>query len=197
VTRIEAFSDAVLAIAITLLVVELPFDKVRHGDLAAALGDHWSTFVAYALSFGGIAIMWLNHHAIFTAVQRVDRPLILLNLVMLFGAAFLPFPTALVGDYLPDGGADARLAVVLYSGTWTVVSAAAALMCRHALRDTQLYRTLGGATIAYAAFTLLALVSPAATIAAYIAAAVYFLARGDLRALSAGAEDPGASPRRA
>jgi uncharacterized membrane protein len=102
---------------------------------------------------------------------------------MLFGAAFLPFPTALVGDYLPDGGADARLAVVLYSGTWTVVSGAASLMCRRALRETLLYRRLAGATIVYAALTALAVVAPAATIAGYIAAAVYFLSRGDLVAL--------------
>src|SRR3954469_10299708 len=190
------FSDGVLAIAITLLVLELPFEKVSDGDLAHALGEHWARFAAYGLSFLGIGILWLHHHAIFSAVARVDRTLVLLNLLVLFAAAFLPFPTALVGDYLPRGGEDASIALVLYSGTWTLVSAAAAAMCRHVLRGGgvlspdvgadgvgRLYRNLAGAALAYALFTLIAIVSPVATIACYGVAAVFFLFTSDFRAL--------------
>src|SRR3954468_22308284 len=170
------FSDGVLAIAITLLVLELPFGKVGEGELGHALGDHWATFAAYGLSFVGIGILWLHHHAIFSAVAHADRTLVLLNRLWLFAAAFLPFPTALVGDYLSDGGSDARIAVVLYSGTWTLVTAAAALMCRHVVRTPgllagdvdgagarRLYRNLAGAAAAYVGFTLVAIVSPIAT----------------------------------
>src|SRR3954453_8592424 len=138
VTRVEAFSDAVLAIAITVLVVELPFDKGGEGELGHALGDHWATFAAYGLSFVGIGILWLHHHAIFSAVGHVDRRLVLLNLILLFCAAFLPYPTSLLGDYLSDGGSNARVAMLLYSGTWTVVSAGAGLMCWHVLRTPRL-----------------------------------------------------------
>src|SRR4051812_46516388 len=102
------FSDGVLAIAITLLVLELPFDKVCDGELGHALGDHWARFAAYGLSFIGIGILWLHHHAIFTAVGHADRGLVLLNMIVLFCAAFLPYPTSLVGDYLSAGGSNAR-----------------------------------------------------------------------------------------
>jgi uncharacterized membrane protein len=196
VTRVEAFSDAVLAIAITLLVVELPFDKVGEGELGHALGDHWARFAAYALSFIGIGILWLHHHAILSAVSRIDRRLVLLNLLVLFAAAFLPFPTSLVGDYLSGGGEDARIAMVLYSGTWVAVTAAAAIMCRHIARTPdllaadvdstgvrRLYRNLAGAAAAYLVFTLVALASPVATIACYGVAAVFFLVTSDFRAL--------------
>jgi uncharacterized membrane protein len=195
-TRVEAFSDAVIAIAITLLVVELPFDEVGKGDLAQALADRWPAFGAYLLSFVGLGIMWLHHHAMFGALARVDRPLVLLNLLLLLAAAFLPFPTSLVGDYLTRGGEDAHVAVALYSATWVVVSATAALMMRHALHHRELLdadidgvarleRNLAGATVAYVVFTALAFLSPVAAIACYAAAAVVFLARSDYRALGA------------
>jgi uncharacterized membrane protein len=195
VTRVEMFSDGVLAIAITLLVLELPFDKVGDGDLAHALGDHWARFAAYGLSFLGIGILWLHHHAIFTAVGHADRTLVLLNLIVLFCAAFLPYPTSLVGDYLSAGGSNARVSMLLYSGTWTLVTGAAAAMCRHVLRSRllssdvdpagarRLYRNLVGATAAYVVFTLIALASPAATIACYGVAALFFLFTSDFRAL--------------
>src|SRR3954469_11452131 len=190
------FSDGVLAIAITLLVLELPFDKVGDGDLAHALGDHWARFAAYGLSFLGIGILWLHHHAIFTAIGQADRTLVLLNLILLFCAAFLPYPTSLVGEYLSGGGSNARVAMLLYSGTGTLVSAGAGLMCRHVLRTPallardvsqdgvrRLHRYFWGAALAYLVFTLIALVSPVATIACYGVAAVFFLFTSDFRAL--------------
>jgi uncharacterized membrane protein len=194
-TRVEVFSDGVLAIAITLLVVELPFDQVSQGELAHALGEHWPRFAAYVLSFLGIGIAWLHHHALFTTLARMDRPFVLMNLLFLLAAAFLPFPTSLVGDYLKDGGGDARLAVALYSVNWAVVSLSAAAMCRHAIRASlldeavdrpgvhRLLRNLAGSGAAYAAFALLALVSPIATMACYGVAAVWFLVNSDFRAL--------------
>jgi uncharacterized membrane protein len=192
VTRVEAFSDAVLAIAITLLVLELPFGEVGQGQL----GHHWARFAAYGLSFVGIGILWLHHHAIFSAVEWIDRPLVLRNLLVLSAAAFLPYPTSLVGDYLSGSGANARVAVVLYSGTWTVVSFGASLMCRHIVRRAgllssnvdpagarRLSRNLAGAAVAYLALTLLAIASPVPTIALYGGAAIFFLFSSDFRAL--------------
>ncbi len=126
--RVEFLSDGVLAIAGTLLVLELPFDEVGSGQLADALGDHWPRFAAYALSFLGIGIFWLHHHAIFGMAARADRPLVLLNLFLLAGAALLPFPTSLVGDYVQGGGENARVAALLYSGNWVLVTSVAMVM---------------------------------------------------------------------
>jgi uncharacterized membrane protein len=195
-TRVEMFSDGVLAIAITLLVLELPFDKVGGGELAHALGHHWARFAAFGLSFLGIGILWLHHHAIFSALGQVDRTLVLLNLILLFCAAFLPYPTSLLGDYLSGGGSNARISMLLYSGTWTLVSAGAGLMCRHVLRTPallnqevshdgvrRLHRNFWGAAGAYLVFTLIALTSPIATLGCYGVAAVFFLFTSDFRAL--------------
>ncbi len=77
IKRVDLFSDAVFAIAITLLVLELPFEKVEEGQLAHALGEHWSSFAAYAVSFAGIGIAWIHHHAVFDQIQRITRELLL------------------------------------------------------------------------------------------------------------------------
>jgi uncharacterized membrane protein len=205
-TRVEAFSDAVIAIAITLLVVELPFEVVGRGDLLGALAHHWPRFGAYALCFVGLGIMWLHHHAIFRALAHVDRPIVLLNMVLLLAVAFSPFPTSLVGDYLRRGGADARVAVALFSLTWVVVSGTATLMLRHAARHPdllahevsvagvhRLLRNVALACGAYAVLTGVALLSPEACLACYCVAAVVFLWGSDHRALRAGTvEDRGA-----
>jgi uncharacterized membrane protein len=195
-TRVEMFSDAVIAIAITLLVLELPFDEVERAELAEALREHWPTFFAYGMSFVGIGLAWLYHHAIFRAVARVDRPMLLLNLFWLFGTAFLPFPTALVGDYLRDGGENARIAVGIYSATWVVVSATASVLLGHVLRTPgllspdvsheaarRLLRFAQVSTAAYVVLTAVAVVSPIAGVVCYMAAAVVFLWRSDFRLL--------------
>src|SRR4051794_7780014 len=97
------FSDGVLAIAITLLVLELPFDRVGDGELAHALGHHWARFAAYGLSFLGIGILWLHHHAIFTAVGHADRGLVLLNMIVLVLRG-LPALPDLADRRLPERG---------------------------------------------------------------------------------------------
>src|SRR5688572_10360471 len=119
--RLEAFSDAVIAIAITLLVIillELP--HVEHG-LFDALVDHWPSFVAFIISFVVIGIMWVSHHAMFERIASVDRPLLFLNLLLLMGIAFLPFPTDLLATYVADGGGDAHVAAAMYSTTMTLI----------------------------------------------------------------------------
>lgn len=189
------FSDGVFAIAITLLVLELPFGRVGHGDLAHALGERWPTFAAYVVSFGGIGMAWLHHNAIFDQVVKVDRALIVLNLCVLLTIAFLPFPTALLGEYIRETD-DAQVAALTYSAAWTLASAAMTALWTYACRHPELLaadlsrdaarrmlRYLRMATVAYAVFTLIALVSPFATLALYGAAAVFLLARSDYQVL--------------
>src|SRR5215470_10879012 len=97
VARIEAFSDGVFAIAITLLVFGLkaPAPEVAASEgLWRALARLWPSFVAYALSFAIIGIMWANHHNIFRYIERANHAFVMWNLGLLFCVGFLPFPTA-------------------------------------------------------------------------------------------------------
>ena len=116
-SRLEAFSDGVLAIAITLLVIDIRPPELHQGErLARALWAQWPSYVAYLVSFLTIGVIWLNHHRIFTQVARVDGPLLLLNLNLLLWTGLIPFPTAVVAEHLGDAGEAARTAAALYSG---------------------------------------------------------------------------------
>lgn len=115
--RLETFSDGVLAIVITLLVIELrPPEVGAHETLAEALWNQWPSYLAYFLAFAQIGVIWLNHHRLFDQVKVVDGPLLLLNLNLLMWIALIPFPTAVVADNLQGGGASAETAVALFSG---------------------------------------------------------------------------------
>jgi uncharacterized membrane protein len=129
-TRLEAFSDGVLAIAITLLVIDIRPPEVHQGDrLAPALWAQWPSYVAYLVSFLTIGVIWLNHHRIFDQVARVDGPLLLLNLNLLLWTALIPFPTAVVAEYLQAGGELAQTAVALYGAVFLLVGIRCDLDC--------------------------------------------------------------------
>jgi uncharacterized membrane protein len=91
-------------------------------SLSHRLGDVWPAYVAYALSFVTIGIMWANHHSIFDLIDRTSHGLIVANLLLLLMVAFLPFPTHVLGDYLREGGHDQHVAAVFYSGTFAVTA---------------------------------------------------------------------------
>lgn len=116
--RLEAFSDGIFAIAITLLVLTIAQPTDFHA-LAQQLGSRWPSFAAYVVSFIVIGIMWLNHHSLFLHFARVDRGLVLCNLTLLLTIAFLPYPTGVFGEALSqrDG---ATVAAVFYSATMAV-----------------------------------------------------------------------------
>jgi uncharacterized membrane protein len=112
--RTEAFSDAVIAIAITLLVLEIRVPEVGpHESLSHALWDLWPKYATFAVSFLTIGVMWVNHHALFERIGRIDRPLMFINLVLLMAVAFVPFPTAVLGDYVDDPN-NGHIAAALY-----------------------------------------------------------------------------------
>ena len=117
-TRLEAFSDGVFAIAITLLILEIKVPTAaeleRGGGLWPALAHRWPSYVGYVLSFLIIGIMWANHHALFTYIRRVDRRFIFANLLLLMGVGFLPFPTAVLAEHLAEPGA--RTSVTVFYG---------------------------------------------------------------------------------
>ena len=123
-TRLEAFSDGVFAIAITLLVLEIRLpataDAEGRGSLGTALLQLWPTYLAYVTSFVTIAIMWVNHHSTFKTIRRADRPLLFLNALLLLAITFLNFPTAIVAEYFEKP--DAQVAALFYSGTLFIIN---------------------------------------------------------------------------
>jgi uncharacterized membrane protein len=123
-TRLEAFSDGVFAVAITLLALDLTVaGPAGDGSLADQLHEKWPAFLAYLISFFMIGIVWVNHHALVRSIIKVDRRLLFLNLVLLLFVVLIPFATATEADYFPANGDDARLAMVLYAGVFLGLSA--------------------------------------------------------------------------
>jgi uncharacterized membrane protein len=119
-SRTEAFSDGVFAIAATLLVLELKVPHVEPGGLSSALLERWPSYATYVVSFLTIGIIWVNHHAVMERIRFVNRPLLFMNLLFLMAVAAIPFPTALLADYLREGH-DERLAAAVYGGTMAVM----------------------------------------------------------------------------
>jgi uncharacterized membrane protein len=121
--RLQAFSDGVFAVAITLLVLNIkipgldlpPSQLPDDPSLWQALRDEWPMLAAYAISFATIGIMWLNHHRLFVHIQYTNTVLLLLNLLLLLIIVFLPVPTALLAEYLVRP--DLHAAAILYCGT--------------------------------------------------------------------------------
>ena len=113
--RLEAFSDGVMAVAITLLALDLVVPTPGRGSLLTQLGDRWPEFAAYAISFFIIGIIWVNHHARINLVARVDRTLLFLNLLLLLFVVLIPFATAMVAAYLTSGNEDSHIAMALYA----------------------------------------------------------------------------------
>lgn len=112
-SRVEAFSDGVFAIAITLLVLTIA-QPAHYQDLPHQLASRWPSFAAFVVSFAVIGIMWLNHHSLFTYFERIDRGLFYLNLLLLLTITFLPYPTGVLGQALARGE-HAETAAVVYA----------------------------------------------------------------------------------
>ncbi len=137
-TRTEAFSDGVFAIAITLLVLDIkvPRDLPEGTSLLTALLNQWPIYMAFLTSFATIGIMWINHHRMFRYIRRVDHWFLVLNGLLLLGVTFVPFPTSLAAEYVlrPDG----TVAVLLYTGTFTLIAVVFNIMWWYAAHDNRL-----------------------------------------------------------
>ena len=122
-SRLEAFSDGVFAVAITLLALNISVAGPDHGALLAQLQARWPAFLAYLLSFFMIGIIWVNHHVLVRSIVKVDRTLLFVNLMLLLFVVLIPFATGTEADYFPHNDQDAQLAAVLYSGVFLGMSA--------------------------------------------------------------------------
>jgi uncharacterized membrane protein len=139
-SRVEAFSDGVLAIAITLLVLDL-----RTGDRAGQVGHdllaQWPTYLAYVASFLYIGVIWVNHHALFTRITAVDTGLLWCNLALLLTASILPFPTAELAFAMGQGTYDDKIsALVLYAVISAVMAMSWLVVFSYLQRHPQLLR---------------------------------------------------------
>ncbi len=200
--RAESFSDGVFAVAITVLIFNLL--PIGHDRLNyPVLGSAWPQYAAYVVSFLTIGIMWMNHHTLFGHVTLIDRPLLVLNLLLLMGVVAIPFPTALVAEHLTgrnrSGGSSAAVVYgiamivisIFYNAIWEyLVRHAEALGSRSTqrlLRDAipgfgtgpglsaKIPRWSVG-LLGYVAGTLIAaFVSPGGALAVYGALAVFYL----------------------
>jgi uncharacterized membrane protein len=136
-SRLEAFSDGVFSIAATLLVLDLHVPQPDGQGLAIGLLRQWPAYAVYAVSFITIGIMWVNHHALFALVRSVDRPLLFLNLLLLLAVAVVPFPTAVLGQYL-GSEADSHVAATGYGVVMTACALAWGAIWSYITRDARL-----------------------------------------------------------
>jgi uncharacterized membrane protein len=187
-SRLETFADGVMAIAITLLILEIDVPHLEgDGSLGAALARQWPSYAGYVVSFLTIGIIWVNHHHMFSVIERSTSAFLMLNVLFLMTIAALPWPTALVAEYIQD---DVRrtAATMVYGGTMTAISVMFNVVWRYASYDARLLpRTVDRAALAkinrnylagpvvYSAATLLALVNPWISLVIFALLALYYL----------------------
>jgi uncharacterized membrane protein len=187
--RLEAFSDGVFAVAITLLALNI---AVSGRGLQHQLWLHRWSFGAYLLSFFVIGIIWVNHHMLIKSIALVDRTLLFLNLVLLLFVVLIPFSTATVAQYLPvpGEGADVKVAMAMYSAVFLGMSAGFGLIFEWTLhgdhRTVPLppeahwparLRFVGGATVYVVAFVVALFNAIAAFILIAVTAVYYIVER--------------------
>ena len=185
--RLEAFSDGVFAVAITLLALNLAVAGPGHGSLAHQLGVRWPSFAAYAVSFTTIGIIWVNHHALCKNFAAVDRVLVFLNLALLFFVVVIPFATATLATYLRGGGRDAELAAAIYGLVLVAMSVAFIALFAYPIRRGLLVEPIppeaeraavlrfGIGLAGYVVVIGVAFVSPVAALALTGLIAVYYI----------------------
>jgi uncharacterized membrane protein len=187
-SRLEAFSDGVIAVAITLLVLNIELPDLKPGQsLFSGLIGQWPVYAAYVVSFLIIGIIWINHHVMIARLREADRTILFLNLLLLMSIAVLPFATRLMATYLRQSHGQ-HLASGIYSGSFLVMALFFAALNRHILltkahllhtelpveqRRQILSRSIAG-VVPYAIATALAVVSPYLTVAICAGVAIFY-----------------------
>jgi uncharacterized membrane protein len=186
--RLETFADGVFAIAATLLILNV---DAQVGEGTGAIGNRlleiWPSYIAYAVSFVTIGIIWSNHHTVMAQLGRVDRTFLMLNVLLLLCVAFVPFPTRLIAEHLRDRH-DLEAAALAYGATMTVMSITYLSLWIYATRGgrllhsdadprvvTGITRSYLPGTPVYLTATLLAFVSPLASVIMFAGIAVFYV----------------------
>ena len=200
-SRLETFADGVFAIAATLLILNV---DAQVGNQASGLGERmlhiWPSYIAYAVSFVTIGIIWSNHHTVLGQLGRVDRTFLLQNIVLLMCVAFVPFPTRLIAEHLRERH-ELQAAALAYGATMTVMAVSYITLWLYASRNGRLLhadadpRVVSGITRSYLpgtplylTATLIALASPVASVALFAGIALFYVVESSVfgRAAPAG-----------
>jgi TMEM175 potassium channel family protein len=184
-SRLETFCDGVFAIAVTLLV--LIIEPPTSDSLAHGLAHQWPSYLAYAVSFLTIGIMWVNHHEVMRQVAHTDWAFLYINIFFLMTIAFLPYPTRIVALHIR--GSEERTAALFYGLTMIVIAFAFLALWLYPSSKRRLLRAdadpaaIRGITRSfvpgvplYTGATLVALVSPTASLLCFAALALFYVA---------------------
>jgi uncharacterized membrane protein len=188
--RLETFADGVFAIAATLLIIDVTV-RAPGATLGHAVLHAWPSYAAYAVSFVTIGIMWINHHTCMRQIGSSNRTFMTINLLLLMCIAFVPFPTNLVAEHIRDSGL--RAAALTYGVTLTITAICFNLFWLYSVRGGRLIardadpKLISGITRAfrpgvpiYAIATLVALVSPTASVILFGLIAVFYLVESSI-----------------
>jgi uncharacterized membrane protein len=185
-SRLETFADGVFAIAATLLILNVDAQVADVPNLGSRLLHIWPSYLAYAVSFVTIGIMWVNHHTVMAQIERADRRFLLATVGLLMCIAFVPFPTRLVAEHIR--GEDAQAAALAYGFTMVATAIMFSVTWFYASRGKRLLRPdadpavvngisrsyLPGPWI-YLAATLIAFASPTASVLLFMATALFYV----------------------
>jgi uncharacterized membrane protein len=185
-SRLEAFSDGVFAVAITLLVLQFVDPGAKNGELLSKLLGQWPQLATYGASFLTIGVIWVNHHTIFRGIREIDRTIQFINLVLLLLVVLVPYPTQLLGRYL-NSGENGSVAAAFYAIVMTAMSISFQVLVAYALTHPKLLRPEIKATsvrsvlprfavglVTYAVAIGLAFVSATLVVALFAFTAIYY-----------------------
>jgi uncharacterized membrane protein len=187
-SRLEAFSDGVFAVAITLLVLEI---NIPAGEnLWHQLKEEWPSFASFFISFWVIGIIWVNHHGLLDHLKRTDRGVLYLNLLVLMTVVFIPFSTALMAEHLKSG-ADEKVAAIVYASAFLALGIAFNLFWTYIVKhrrklgveipDEEVRRMSVGFMIGsplYVIAVIMAFISPAVVLIITGGVAAYYMVAG-------------------
>jgi len=184
--RLEAFSDGVFAIAITLLVLDIAIPASDHEHLLRSFIDEWPSYVAYVVSFSTIGAMWLGHNAVTEYLDHADATFVRLNLLFLLFISFLPFPTRLFAEFIQHDSPE-RVAVTIYGISLMLTVILLMVLWRYAVRaklvrpdaddeEVQLLtQRLTPGLAGYLILIVAGLFVPIAAVIGYFAIAVFYI----------------------
>ena len=202
-SRLETFSDGVFAIAATLLILnvdsQVPSDVA---DLGARLLHIWPSYLAYAVSFVTIGIMWMNHHTFMGQIERADRRFLMATIGLLMCIAFVPFPTRIVAEHVRHEGA--QDAALLYGFTLVTTAVMFNITWFYAARRGRLLRPDADPAIVsgitrtylpgpwiYLTATLIAFASPTGSVILFLVIAVVYVLESSIFGTSGGVAEVG------
>ena len=187
-SRLEAFSDGVFAVAITLLALDLTVaGPTGYGSLTDQLRAHWPAFLAYLVSFFMIGIIWVNHHVLIRSITAVDRTLLFLNLVLLMFVVLIPFTTSTMAGYFSRHNWNTQVAMMLYGGAFLGMSIGFGAIFEWTLHGQRVYQPLPperhwparvrfvGGGLVYVVAIVVALFSDVASFVLIALTAVYYI----------------------